>query len=119
MTRAEVLLRRQWPWQIFVQGFVSMGDTADTLKPVPVRRRSAARLAAVQMSYQGQMSGQSVAEFLPVFLQHYSEDIRKPFWLRILTAGISTNWRHPSSPAASSWINCWQVASRPGGRSTG
>ena len=47
-----------------------MADTANTLKPVPVRRRSAARLAAVQMSYQGQMSGQSVAEFLPVFLQH-------------------------------------------------
>ena len=64
-----------------------MADTADTLKPVPVRRRSAARLAAVQMSYQGQMSGQSVAEFLPVFLQHYSEDIRKSFRVKDLDGG--------------------------------
>ncbi len=64
-----------------------MAETADTLKPVPVRRRSAARLAAVQMSYQGQMSGQSVAEFLPVFLQHYSEDIRKSFRVKDIDSG--------------------------------
>ena len=56
-----------------------MAEAGKELKPVPVRRRSAARLAAVQMSYQGQMSGQSVAEFLPAFLTHYSEDIRKSF----------------------------------------
>ena len=68
-------------------GLASMVDTADTLKPVPVRRRSAARLAAVQMSYQGQMSGQSVAEFLPVFLQHYSEDIRKSFRVKDIDSG--------------------------------
>ena len=47
-----------------------MADGASDLKPVPVRRRSAARLAAVQLSYQGQMSGQAVAEFLPVVLLH-------------------------------------------------
>ena len=64
-----------------------MAETADTLKPDPVRRRSAARLAAVQMSYQGQMSGQSVAEFLPVFLQHYSEDIRKSFRVKDIDSG--------------------------------
>ena len=56
-----------------------MAEAGKELKPVPVRRRSAARLAAVQLSYQGQMSGQSVAEFLPEFLTHYSEDIRKSF----------------------------------------
>jgi N utilization substance protein B len=56
-----------------------MADAGKELKPVPVRRRSAARLVAVQLSYQGQMSGQSVAEFLPEFLTHYSEDIRKSF----------------------------------------
>jgi len=56
-----------------------MADAGKELKPVPVRRRSAARLAAVQLSYQGQMSGQSVAEFLPAFLTHYSDDIRKSF----------------------------------------
>ena len=64
-----------------------MAETADTLKPVPVRRRSAARLAAVQMSYQGQISGQSVAEFLPVFLQHYSEEIRKSFRVKDIDSG--------------------------------
>lgn len=57
------------------------------MKPTPVRRRSAARLAAVQLAYQGQMSGQSVAEFLPVFLQHYSEDIRKSFRVKDLDGG--------------------------------
>ncbi len=56
-----------------------MGDARDALKPVPVRRRSASRLAAVQLSYQGQMSGQSVAEFMPAFLTHYADDIRKSF----------------------------------------
>lgn len=56
-----------------------MAEAGKELKPVPVRRRSAARLAAVQLSYQGQMSGQSVAEFLPEFLTHYSDDIRKSF----------------------------------------
>ena len=64
-----------------------MSEADTTLKPVPVRRRSAARLAAVQMSYQGQMSGQSVVEFLPVFLQHYSEDIRKSFRVKDLDSG--------------------------------
>ncbi len=56
-----------------------MADAGQALKPVPVRRRSAARLAAVQLSYQGQMSGQSVAEFMPSFLTHYVDDIRKSF----------------------------------------
>jgi len=64
-----------------------MAEASSSLKPTPVRRRSAARLAAIQMSYQGQMSGQSVAEFLPVFLQHYSEDIRKSFRVKDLDAG--------------------------------
>ena len=56
-----------------------MADSGQQMKPVPVRRRSAARLVAVQLSYQGQMSGQSVAEFMPTFLTHYAEDIRKSF----------------------------------------
>ena len=64
-----------------------MADAGSSMKPTPVRRRSAARLAAVQMSYQGQMSGQSVAEFLPVFLQHYSDDIRKSFRVKDLDSG--------------------------------
>ena len=64
-----------------------MADGTSDLKPVPVRRRSAARLAAVQLSYQGQMSGQSVAEFLPVFLLHYCDDIRKSFRVKDIDNG--------------------------------
>ena len=56
-----------------------MADPAAEMKPVPVRRRSAARVAAVQLSYQGQMSGQSVSEFMPEFLAHYCDDVRKSF----------------------------------------
>jgi N utilization substance protein B len=64
-----------------------MVEPGKELKPVPVRRRSAARLAAVQLSYQGQMSGQSVAEFLPAFLTHYSGDIRKSFRVKDIDNG--------------------------------
>jgi len=64
-----------------------MADAGGELKPVPVRRRSAARLAAVQLSYQGQMSGQSVAEFMPAFLTHYSDDIRKSFRVKDIDNG--------------------------------
>jgi len=75
------------PWSRSAQSLARMAETSATLKPTPVRRRSAARLAAVQMAYQGQMSGQSVAEFLPVFLQHYSEDVRKAFRVKDIDSG--------------------------------
>ena len=42
------------------------------LKPVPVRRRSAARLAAIQVCYQALMSGKSAASIASEFLQHYA-----------------------------------------------
>jgi N utilization substance protein B len=75
-----------------------MTDAKAPLKAVPVRRRSAARLAAVQLAYQGQMSGQSLTEFMPVFLQHYVDDIKKSFrvkdldgeHLSALAAGVET-----------------------------
>ena len=38
------------------------------LKAAPVRRRSAARLAAIQITYQALITGQSAAEFVPQFL---------------------------------------------------
>ena len=52
-----------------------MSNDRNTLKPVPVRRRSAARLAAIQLAYQSHMSGHSVTEFMPDFLQHYTRHI--------------------------------------------
>ena len=56
-----------------------MANPQESLKPVPVRRRSAARLAVVQVAYQQQMSGESLVDFLPIFLKHYVEDIVKAF----------------------------------------
>ena len=61
-----------------------MSKPDDELKPTPVRRRSAARLAVVQVSYQQQMSGQSLVEFLPTFLSHYVGDIVKAFRVKDL-----------------------------------
>ncbi|MEK9925742.1 MAG: hypothetical protein VW736_08935 [Alphaproteobacteria bacterium] len=42
-----------------------MASDASSLKPVPVRRRSASRLAAIQVGYQALMSGKSVAAIAP------------------------------------------------------
>ena len=54
------------------------------LKPVPVRRRSAARLAAIQVCYQALMSGKSAASITPEFLQHYAPDVIKSFRVKDL-----------------------------------
>ena len=67
-----------------------MSEAKSHLKPVPVRRRSAARLAAVQLAYQSQMSGHSVTEFMPDFLQHYTHEIRKSFKVKDLDNGHLT-----------------------------
>ena len=65
------------------------------------------------------MSGQSVADFLPVFLQHYSEDIRKSFRVKDIDIGHLNELAASSNPAAKSWMKCWQVALRPAGRLSG
>jgi N utilization substance protein B len=44
-----------------------------------VRRRSAARLAAVQIIYQSLITGQSVRNFAQQFLVHYAGDAAKSF----------------------------------------
>lgn len=54
------------------------------LKPVPVRRRSAARLAAIQVCYQALMSGKSAVSIAPEFLQHYAPDVVKSFRVKDL-----------------------------------
>ena len=76
-----------------------MSKPSEDLKPMPVRRRSAARLAVVQVAYQQQMSGQSLVAFLPTFLSHYVDDIVKAFrvkdvdhaHLNALAAGVETH----------------------------
>ena len=54
-----------------------MSDKKQTLKAIPVRRRSAARLAAVQITYQSLITGQKAVNFAPQFLAHYALDAAK------------------------------------------
>ena len=61
-----------------------MSDDKQTLKAVPVRRRSAARLAAVQIVYQTLITGQSGINFAPQFLAHYAGDVEKSFKVKNL-----------------------------------
>ena len=61
-----------------------MSDDKQTLKAVPVRRRSAARLAAVQIVYQTLITGQSGVNFAPQFLAHYAGDVAKSFKVKNL-----------------------------------
>ena len=53
-----------------------MARDSQPLKPVPVRRRSAARLAAIQVCYQALMSGKSAARIAPEFLELVTSTVR-------------------------------------------
>lgn len=61
-----------------------MAKEQQDLKPVPVRRRSAARLAAIQVTYQAMMSGKSAVTIAPEFLSHYAGDVIKSFRVKDL-----------------------------------
>ena len=54
------------------------------MKAVPVRRRSAARLAAIQITYQSLITGQSAVDFVPQFLSHYADEVSKSFRVKDL-----------------------------------
>ena len=54
------------------------------MKAVPVRRRSAARLAAIQITYQSIITGQSSIDFVPQFLSHYADEVSKSFRVKDL-----------------------------------
>ena len=56
----------------------------EILKAVPVRRRSAARLAAVQITYQSLITGQSALDFVHQFLASYADDVAKSFKVKYL-----------------------------------
>ena len=56
----------------------------EILKAVPVRRRSAARLAAVQITYQSLMTGQSALDIVGQFLTNYADDVAKSFKVKNL-----------------------------------
>ena len=57
------------------------------LKAVPIRRRSAARLAAIQIIYQTLITSQSAFNFAPQFLAHYAGDAAKSFEVKDLDEG--------------------------------
>lgn len=61
-----------------------MRTEKEILKAVPVRRRSAARLAAVQITYQSLITGQSPFTFLHQFLANYADDVAKSFKVKHL-----------------------------------
>ena len=61
-----------------------MNDDKNQLKAVPVRRRSAARLAVIQITYQSLITGQSAADFVPQFLSHYAAEVSKSFRVKDL-----------------------------------
>ena len=64
-----------------------MSDYKEKLKAVPVRRRSAARLAAVQIIYQTLITGQSAVNFSSQFLAHYAGAVAKLFKVKSLDEG--------------------------------
>ena len=64
--------------------FKAMSDSKNQLKAVPVRRRSAARLAAIQITYQSLITEQSVVDFVPQFLSHYANEVKRSFLVKDL-----------------------------------
>ena len=47
------------------------------MKPVPVRKRTAARLGAIQLDYEKAMSDKPVTDLMAEFLAHYAPEIAK------------------------------------------
>ena len=64
-----------------------MGDEKQRLKAVPVRRRSAARLAAIQIAYQTLITEQPAFNFVGQFLAHYAGDAARSFRVKDLDEG--------------------------------
>ena len=64
--------------------FDAMSDNINQMKAVPVRRRSAARVAAVQITYQSLITGQSAIDFVPQFLSYYADEVSKSFRVKDL-----------------------------------
>ena len=84
---------RQFPFRSFEYGsaFDTMRHDINQMKAVPVRRRSAARLAAIQITYQSLITKQSAVYFLPQFLSHYADEVSKSFRVKDLDRDHLTN----------------------------
>ena len=72
---------RQFPFRRFEDdsAFDIMSYDTNQMKAVPVRRRSASRLAAIQITYQSIITKQPATYFVPQFLSHYADEVSKSF----------------------------------------
>ena len=94
-----------------------MGAEKEVLKAVPVRRRSAARLAAVQITYQSLITGQSSLNLVHQFLANYADDVAKSFkvkhldeaHLSALYSGVENNVEAIDSAIATQLVDGWSL----------
>ena len=94
-----------------------MRDDKERLKAVPVRRRSAARLAAIQIIYQSLITGQSGLDFVNQFLTNYADDVAKSFKVKYLDelhlsalyAGVENNVEAIDSAIAAQLVDGWSL----------
>ena len=95
-----------------------MSDEKQILKAIPVRRRSAARLAAVQITYQSLITGQTAINFAPQFLAHYAPDAAKSFkvkdldhaHLNTLFTGVEKDASTIDASIAAQLVDGWSLA---------
>ena len=94
-----------------------MRDEKEILKAVPVRRRSAARLAAIQITYQSLITGQSAPNLVRQFLANYANDVAKLFkvkhldetHLSALFTGVENNVEAIDSAIAVHLVDGWSL----------
>ena len=94
-----------------------MRDEKEKLKAVPVRRRSAARLAAIQITYQSLITGQSAPDLVYQFLANYADDVAKSFkvkyidevHLSALYTGVEKNVEAVDFAIAGQLVDGWSL----------
>ncbi|MGC6536328.1 MAG: transcription antitermination factor NusB [Candidatus Puniceispirillaceae bacterium] len=57
------------------------------LKPVPVRKRTAARLGAIQVNYEKAMSDKDMPHLMAQYLSHYANDAAKEMQVKKIDEG--------------------------------
>ena len=62
----------------------------DSMKPVPVRKRTAARLGAIQVNYEVGMTQKSLTDAMAQFLSHYAADIAAEMQVKKIDEGHFT-----------------------------
>ena len=62
----------------------------ESMKPVPVRKRTAARLGAIQVNYEVGMTQKSLTDAMAQFLSHYAADIASEMQVKKIDEGHFT-----------------------------